>query len=88
MVQLEKFVPVRGATSHGAHDGRSRGDTFALSSPADPDPMASYEPPSDYTRLHPSPDGDAASDTDKRVRSRKYDHERVVFRAVTSRACL
>jgi hypothetical protein len=70
MVQLEKFVPVRGAPSHGAHDGRSRGDTFALSSPADPDPAASYEPPSYYTRLHPSHDGDAAPDTDKRVRAR------------------
>ena len=66
MVQLEKFVPVRGAT---AHEGRSRGDTFALPSPADPDPVASYEPPSYYTRLHPSPDGDAASDADKHVRA-------------------
>jgi hypothetical protein len=69
MVQLEKFVPVRGATSHGAHEGRSRGDTFALSSAADPDPAASYEPPSYYTRLHPSHDGDVALDPDNHVRA-------------------
>jgi hypothetical protein len=80
MVQLEKFVPVRGAPSLDAPEGRPRSGTFALPGPADPDPAASYEPPLHYTRLHPSHDGDAASDTDKPVRARKCDHERVVFR--------
>ncbi len=50
MVQLEKFVPVRGVTLLDAPEGRPRSGTFELPRPADPDPAVSYEPQLDTDR--------------------------------------